>query len=737
MNRKKLAFTAMACILCFACGSKKEMDFSIVPVKGANGEYQYIDIAQKGKIVINPQFGEAHIFRDGLALVKASGNDGKWGYVNKKGEFAISPTYSMAQHFSEGVAWVQTEGQPPMLIDKKGKILLQIDSLTTAYPFTNGMSLISVYRQGQELCILVNKKGEIIATIEENFSSINDSLYTFKDKEVGKWGVKNINGKMATSPQFDNIDIFIDGMAIVKNGEKFGAIDKNGNFIISLQYDDLYYDSDGLFIAQIDKKYGWVNKKNEIIINPQYDSVAGFSGNKLAPVQIGGKWAYIDKKGQVAINPQFDKALPFGGDYAMAVNEGKIGFINQKGDFIVAPLYDLDNGNILEHIYASTQKAYNLPIEYLLSPGDNGKFLPYAKQFEKKETEEVKKETKEQTVSNILTDSRDSKKYKTVKIGTQVWMAENLNYNISGSKCIDCKKYGRLYNWNAAAKVCPSGWHLPSDAEWDTLIAAVGGSSTAGKHLKAKSGWGFSSPSKGGLNTYGFAALPGGGDISDGNFDAGVGYHGGWWSAFEDGANYAYGRGISDFGDATYYLDGFQKYLLSVRCVQDHPKEDKENKDAVIKNSHNFPIASSAKFLPYAKLDERIEAYKEMKLEEARKLEKEFIVAIEKDPAPAIVELEQEAKAWQKNTSETGKIEGRFFSFAVARGMPSCYECDDLGYVQWKAISKMKIGKCPAKSIWIMYYYSGLPSVWGNKIPSECKAITPKIIANYKGEEDY
>jgi len=704
MKKIKLTFIATVAIFCFACGSKKELDFSIVPIKGANGEYQYIDIDQKGKIVINPQFSEAHIFRDGLALVKASGNDGKWGYINKKGEFAINPTYSMAQHFSEGVAWAQMEDQPPVLIDKEGKILLQIDSLTTAYPFANGMSLISVYRKGQELYMLVNKKGETIATIEEIFSSINDSLYAFKDKATEKWGVKNINGKMVVSPQFDNVDIFVDGMAVVKKGEKFGAIDKTGNFIINIQYDDLYYDSDGLFVVRLDKKYGWVNKENEIIINPQYDSVGRFSGNKLAPIQMSGKWAYIDRKGQMAINPQFDKALPFGGDYAMAVNEGKIGFINKKGAFIVPPLYDLDNGNILEHIYASTQKAYNLPIEYLLSPGDNGKFLPYAKQFEKKEIEVVKEETGGQAVSNILTDSRDSKKYKTVKIGTQVWMAENLNYNISGSTCNDCKKYGRLYNWNAAMKACPSNWHLPNDEEWDTLMVAIS------------------------LNSYDFAALPSR-NYSDGSFLYDIGNYSIWWSTSEYDAKFAYSR---DLG----YVIGYKMDFFAVRCVQDQPKDYKENKNAVIQKSHNFPIASSVKFLPYAKLEERIEIYKEIKLEEARKLEEEFIAAIEKDPAPAIAELEQEAEKWQK-ILKSGKIKGRFFSFEAARGLPSCSECGDGGYVAWRAISKMKIGNCPAKSIWTMSrsFFEG--TSWGNKIPSGCKAITPKIIVNYKGEIGY
>jgi uncharacterized protein (TIGR02145 family) len=171
--------------------------------------------------------------------------------------------------------------------------------------------------------------------------------------------------------------------------------------------------------------------------------------------------------------------------------------------------------------------------------------------------------------SGTFTDSRDSKSYKWVKIGTQTWMAQNLNYNATGSKCYDnseanCTTYGRLYDWSTAITACPSGWHLSNDAEWTTLENFVGGSATAGTKLKAKSGW----HSNNGTDNYGFAALPGGEGGSNGYFNN-VGDYGNWWSAAESDAYYAYYRYMRYYYENVYQSGTYKDGLCSVRCLQD------------------------------------------------------------------------------------------------------------------------------------------------------------------------
>jgi uncharacterized protein (TIGR02145 family) len=168
-----------------------------------------------------------------------------------------------------------------------------------------------------------------------------------------------------------------------------------------------------------------------------------------------------------------------------------------------------------------------------------------------------------------LTDSRDGQKYKTVKIGNQVWMAENLRFNIGDSWCYEnnennCNRYGRLYDWNMAKIACPKGWHLPSNDEWTELVTVVG-VGTAGKKLKSTSDW---VENGNGTDDFGFSALPGGRSDTYGSFEY-VGKGGNWWTAteLEDGKAYTQFMGfVKDNVDE--YADGKGRGF-SVRCVQD------------------------------------------------------------------------------------------------------------------------------------------------------------------------
>jgi uncharacterized protein (TIGR02145 family) len=215
--------------------------------------------------------------------------------------------------------------------------------------------------------------------------------------------------------------------------------------------------------------------------------------------------------------------------------------------------------------------------------------------------------------------------YKTVRLGCQTWMAENLNYNVSGSKCYgdntggdsqgNCAKYGRLYDWTTAMGIssyyknevyehnpsptkinkgiCPIGWHIPSNWDWDQLYRFVDykvtalfdisrlyiyESNSAGKYLKAQDGWYGCGPVGTGkvnlcMDTYGFTALPGG--YGEGGDFSVAGSMGCWWSTTEGGSGsnsmkyYAYFRNMVHQASYAVFGNESKELLFSVRCIQD------------------------------------------------------------------------------------------------------------------------------------------------------------------------
>lgn len=208
--------------------------------------------------------------------------------------------------------------------------------------------------------------------------------------------------------------------------------------------------------------------------------------------------------------------------------------------------------------------------------------------------------------NNTFTDNRDGKQYKWIKIGTQIWMAENLAYlpsvnsfqeesgtepryyvydynetSLNDAKASDnYNKYGVLYNWPAASAACPAGWHLPSDEEWKALEMYLGmsreeadktgyrgtdeGSRLAGNSSLWDSG---NLKNNAAFGTSGFVALPGGFYYSGST--SGLGRYGKWWS-----------NGISSTRavDRSLYYTGalvgrgdasLKEYGYSVRCIKD------------------------------------------------------------------------------------------------------------------------------------------------------------------------
>jgi len=204
--------------------------------------------------------------------------------------------------------------------------------------------------------------------------------------------------------------------------------------------------------------------------------------------------------------------------------------------------------------------------------------------------------TKGQDNPSVTVTDIDGNIYHTVNIGTQIWMVENLSTTkYSDTTTIDnitnnsewnnlttpsyCwynndiawkQTYGALYNWYAVntGKLCPSGWRVPSDAEWTKLTNFLGGESISGGKLKetGKSHW--ISSNAGATNESGFTALPGGNRIFNGTFDY-EGVRGSWWSSTEFDSRTAWQRVMYCNSTEVSRSNYYKRFGFSVRCVKD------------------------------------------------------------------------------------------------------------------------------------------------------------------------
>ncbi len=331
-----------------SCGgsSSRVPIVDLIPVKTGK-DYQYINC--DGKIIINPQFSAATVFRDGLALVKTNGDEPMWGYIDKDGKYAIAPNYKQATVFSDNLAWVVTENGAPTAINNRGEIKITLQNAESVKLFHEGLAAFSVIDSAGTSWGFVDATGKVV--INPQFSStgnFSNGKCAVENAE-GQWGYIDNTGRIIINYQFDKTKEFRNGKAVVYSGDKAGVIDEAGKYIINPQFDEMLPDGNNFVIEQ-GKNFGWCDSDGKIIINPQFAQAFPFNGNDLAAVLSGSNWGFIDKEGKFVINPQFTWAFPFNGPVALVMSGLELGFIDRQGKYVINPQYDGVSADFISHV---------------------------------------------------------------------------------------------------------------------------------------------------------------------------------------------------------------------------------------------------------------------------------------------------------------------------------------------------------------------------------------------------
>lgn len=286
------------------------------------GPKGYID--RVGNIVIEPQYGWAGKFCEGLAAVQ---KEDKWGYMDKTGKEIIKPIYDYAGDFHDGMAIVGIRFNDHLheykygIVNNKGEEVVK-PQYEYAKDYCGNMAAVG--KDGK--FGYVDKTGrEVIKLRYDSADSFNDGNAIIFEKNDG-FGFIDTQGNPITKPMYSFARPYRDGLAaVVKNG-KWGFIDKTGKEIIEPRYNFAEDFHEGLARIEKDGKQGFINVKGEEVIKAQYTRAGNFSEG-VAGIEKDGKWGYIDKTGVEIIGFIFDYADNFKQGLARVMKGGKTAFI--------------------------------------------------------------------------------------------------------------------------------------------------------------------------------------------------------------------------------------------------------------------------------------------------------------------------------------------------------------------------------------------------------------------------
>ncbi len=426
--------------------------------------------------------------------------------------------------------------------------------------------------------------------------------------------------KMSKYDEADLAAYRIEGNNVrVKSGGKYGFVNTAGELVVPLIYDELasYYIGDG-YRARVGNKWGFIDHVGKVIFPIKYDVLNEFEqvydySTKLMKfvslVKLDGKYGYLGTQGETIIPVIYDELIPESLDdldlYAARLNN-LWGFIDNNGNIKIPFQFSKIIQNFTFPHTKTPENSKNGYFNYTSAKAivikNNARFSiniggasdgPKTDIFTGRIIDEVQE-------TGVFTDARDNREYKTIKIGEQVWMSENLDvakfkngdkiseaddkneWNKANKKKNAAWCYynndtanhynkGKLYNFFAVTDprgLAPEGWHIPSKDEWSKLIAGLGGESIAWKNLMHPLWLGEAERSR---NPSGFSARPAGfRNFDDGKCRfMGIEYTVKWWSATEVVGKFTNYVSLTSFDmreDISFdYGDGF-----SIRCIKDN-----------------------------------------------------------------------------------------------------------------------------------------------------------------------
>ena len=369
-----LAVAAVAAVCFTSCGNKQTDIFSsngvdkkeeskfvfsqynpdylftngVAPFKSTgNDKMGFVD--KNGKFIIEPKFDNAYPFaEDGLARVQ---QNMCWGYINTSGKYVIEPIFGNAYDFDEyGMALVFYEGRHGF-IDKNGDWVIENKYTSIGNFAENGLAKVGAYIGEEHYYGYIDREGNEV--IELKFTGDGDG-YGCGDfakcglaamYSDGKYGYIDSTGAFAIEPQFTTVSDFGDnGLAFARTSDnKSGYINTSGEFVFTFEEKYVYlgapFDSHGLAKISIAGRPVIIDEAGNKVVDKDISDMSDFDENGIAFAKINGKYGFMDKNGEFVIEPAYKQVYAFSNGYARAKLDGGWGFIDSSANIVVEPTY--------------------------------------------------------------------------------------------------------------------------------------------------------------------------------------------------------------------------------------------------------------------------------------------------------------------------------------------------------------------------------------------------------------
>jgi hypothetical protein len=330
-----------------------------------NGKWGLID--DKGRVLATAQFDDIEQFtKGGMAAVKQKD---KWGFISKQGKILIVPQYDNFEYLTANYAKIRKDNLWG-LIDTNGKVLLppiyqNIEIFDNTY--------LKIHQNNKIGLVMFGKNAKLLTPIYDEIGRFSPELA--KIKQNNQWCVINKQFKIISQPQFDELFDFSSNIARYKKDNLVGYVNNNGK-IIGQNFEEGYDFFEDIAPIKIKNKWTFITAKGQIIAPPQFDEVYSFSEglagvkenekwsffqastrkkitkqsfdevgsfkNGMAKIRLNNFWGFINQYGQVIVEPIYDMIEDFlpQAEMTQVLKNGKIGFVNRKGEVVFVPQFD-------------------------------------------------------------------------------------------------------------------------------------------------------------------------------------------------------------------------------------------------------------------------------------------------------------------------------------------------------------------------------------------------------------